>query len=37
MIGEIWLKPTKAAERIINRFILTSTGANFEELQAARK
>lgn len=37
MIGEIWLKPTKAAERIINRFILTSTGADFEELQAARK
>ena len=37
MIGEIWLKPTKTAERIINRFILTSTGADFEELQAAKK
>ena len=36
LVGEIWLKPTKTAERIINRFILTSTGANFEELQASR-
>lgn len=36
MVGEIWLKPTKTAERIINRFILTSTGASFEELQEAR-
>lgn len=33
MVGEIWLKPTKTAERIVNRFILTSTGASFEELQ----
>lgn len=32
MVAEIWLKPTKTAERIINRFIITSTGANLEEL-----
>lgn len=37
MIGEIWLKPTKTAERIINRFILTSTGADFDEIQEARQ
>ena len=34
MVAEIWLKPTKTAERIINRFIITSTGANLEELSS---
>lgn len=34
MIAEIWLKPTKTAERLINRFFITSTGANLEELSS---
>jgi phage tail sheath protein FI len=34
MVAEVWLKPTKAAERLINRFVITSTGASFSELIA---
>jgi hypothetical protein len=33
MVAEVWLKPTKVAERLINRFIITSTGASFSELE----
>lgn len=33
MVGEIWLKPTKTTERIINRFILTSSGVDFDEMR----
>lgn len=33
MIAEVWLKPTKVAERLINRFVITSTGASFSELR----
>lgn len=36
MVGELYLKPTKAAEKIINRFIITSTGASFSEIKKAR-
>lgn len=32
MVAEIWMKPTKTAERIITRFMITSTGASFDEL-----
>ena len=35
LVAEVWLKPTKTTERIINRFIVTSTGANFDELISA--
>lgn len=31
MVGELWLKPTKTAERLINRFVITSTGATLGE------
>jgi phage tail sheath protein FI len=34
MVAEIWMKPTKTAERLINRFIITSTGASFSELKS---
>jgi phage tail sheath protein FI len=37
MVAEVWLKPTKAAERLINRFVITSTGASFSELIAAQQ
>ena len=33
MVAEVWLKPTKVAERLINRFVITSTGASFSELR----
>jgi len=33
MIAEVWLKPTKVAERLINRFVITSSGATFSELE----
>ena len=33
--ADIWLKPTKTAERIITRFIITSTSASFEELSTS--
>jgi len=35
MIGDIILQPTKAAERIINRFILTKTGVSLESVSEA--
>ena len=34
MIAEIWIKPTKTAERLINRFIITSSGASFSDLKS---
>lgn len=33
MVAEVWLRPTKVAERLINRFVITSTGASFSELR----
>ena len=33
--GNIWLKPTRAAEFISLQFIATKTGASFDELIAA--
>ncbi len=33
MVAEIWLKPTKTAERLVNRYVITSTGASFSELK----
>lgn len=35
MIAEIWLKPTKTAERIITRFNITSTGASLSTMSSA--
>ena len=35
MVAEIWMKPTKTAERIITRFVITSTSASFDELASA--
>jgi len=35
LVAEVWLKPTKTTERIVNKFIITSTGANFSELSSA--
>jgi phage tail sheath protein FI len=34
MIAEIWMKPTKTAERLINRYVITSNGASFSELES---
>jgi len=33
MYAEVWLQPTRTAERIINRFLITSTGAVMEEVE----
>lgn len=35
LVAEIWMKPTKTAERIITRFVITSTGASFDELSTS--
>lgn len=35
MIGDIILQPTKAAERIINRFIITKTGVSLDSVSSA--
>jgi phage tail sheath protein FI len=32
MLGQIFLRPTKAAEMIIVDFVLTTTGASFDEI-----
>jgi hypothetical protein len=32
MCADIWMKPTKTGERIITRYIITSTSASFDEL-----
>lgn len=35
MVAEIWMKPMKTSERIITRYIITSTSASFDSLAAA--
>ena len=32
MLGQIFLRPTKAAEMIIVDFVITTTGASFDEV-----
>jgi phage tail sheath protein FI len=35
MVAEVWLKPTKTAERIITKFYITSTGATLGSITTA--